>query len=61
MTSFKTWYFAYWPVNLLKRFIINNAHNKYGAFFLYVSLFSKARQRLSAARASAILITQRAR
>ena len=50
MNSFKTWCFAYWPVNLLKRFIISNAHNKYGAFFLYVSLFSKARQGLATVR-----------
>tara|TARA_B100000524_G_C23422702_1_gene288534 strand:- start:54 stop:218 length:165 start_codon:yes stop_codon:yes gene_type:complete len=54
MTSFKTWCFAYWPVSLLKRFIIGNAHTKYGAFFLYVSLFAAMRQRLTTVRASAI-------
>tara|TARA_X000000950_G_C13341014_1_gene428498 strand:- start:142 stop:258 length:117 start_codon:yes stop_codon:yes gene_type:complete len=37
-------------VSLLKRFIVSNAHTKYGAFFLYVSLFAAARCHFASAR-----------
>ena len=50
MISCMTWSFACSPVSLLKRFIVSNAHTKYGAFFLYVSLLAAARRCLVCAQ-----------
>ena len=50
MISSMPWCFACWRVSLLKRFIVSNAHTTYGAFFLYVALFTAARCDFASAR-----------